>query len=96
MVDMLDAIGKGFSATEIMLGQLGARMVPAPPALARSALVHVRLGLRRGAAGAHAERTREARRFAVDGNEARRRAGVAFQGRRTLRRAGGGASESSR
>ena len=52
--DMLDAIGKGFSATEIIWDTFGSRMVSAPAALARSALVHVRLGFRRGTAGAHA------------------------------------------
>ena len=65
------------------VGQLESRMVSAPPAMARSALVHVRLGLRRGAAGAQHEgrgaRDRDGRRAGG--------ARIAFQGKRTLWRA---------
>ena len=81
MIDMLDAIGKGFSATEIVWDSSEREWFPRALAMARPALVHVRLGLGRGTAGAHAE---ERRQIPVAGE--RKRGSGAFQGRRTLRR----------
>ena len=55
LFDVLDAVGKGFSATEIIWNTVWERMVSCTIEVARPALVRVRLDLGRRDTGAHPE-----------------------------------------